>query len=74
MKELTTRQRGGLVSAERNRAKDPDFYKNIGKKGGSTVRGAGSKGFAKMSAERLKAVSAKGGMASRRPKGEPLAE
>lgn len=46
---LTTRQLGGKKAAAKNLAKDPDFYKKIGKLGGS-VRGDDlkvPKGFAR---------------------------
>lgn len=32
---LTPRQLGGLKAAEKNKAKDPDFYKKMGAKGGA---------------------------------------
>lgn len=60
---------GGLKAKATNLAKNPNFYKDIGSKGGKAPT-ATPKGFAAMTPERLKEVSAKGGKISRRNKGE----
>lgn len=54
---------GGRKAAAANLAKNPNYFKEIGKIGGSaTFASHGSvKGFAAMSPEKLKEVSAKGG-------------
>ena len=62
---------GGLKARERNLAKDPDFYKKIGAKGGRNGR---TGGFASevvgedglTGKERAKIAGAKGGRISRR--------
>lgn len=48
-----------------------DFYHKIGKKGG-TAEKTRPGGFATMSPERLKEVSAKGGSISRKPRKSPV--
>lgn len=59
---------GGLAAAKRNKEKyGPDFYKNIGKMGGSAEKTRPS-GFAAMSPEKRSAAGRKGGSTSRRPK------
>ncbi|MFN3008773.1 KGG domain-containing protein [Mycolicibacterium wolinskyi] len=55
---------GGRKAAATNKAKDPDFYRRIGAKGGR-ARGI-TKGFALMDREVHRAASAKGGRISRR--------
>ena len=66
---------GGLKAKVRNLAKDPDFYKKIGAKGGSNGKGPGYKGgFASNEVgedgltgrERAKLAGARGGAISRR--------
>lgn len=66
---------GGLKAKARNLAKDPDFYKKIGAKGGSNGKGPGYKGgFASNEVgedgltgrERAKLAGARGGAISRR--------
>lgn len=68
---------GGLKAKARNLAKDPDFYKKIGAKGGANGKGPGYKGgFASNEVgedgltgrERAKLAGAKGGKISRRTK------
>ena len=68
---------GGLKAKVRNLAKDPDFYKKIGAKGGSNGKGPGYKGgFASNEVgedgltgrQRAKLAGAKGGKISRRTK------
>lgn len=56
---------GGLKTAERNKAKDPEFYVKIGAKGGSVKNS--SKGFGS-DRERARIAGAKGGAISRRGK------
>lgn len=50
---------GGKKAAEKIRSKDPDFYRRIGKVGGS--RTSGAKGFALMDPRAHQAASSKGG-------------
>ena len=66
---------GGLKAKVRNLAKDPDFYKKIGAKGGSNGKGPGYKGgFASNEVgedgltgrQRAKLAGARGGAISRR--------
>lgn len=56
---------GGLKAARANLAKNPNFYRDIGRKGGS--RTGVLKGFA-LNPELAKAAGAKGGRISRRGK------
>jgi hypothetical protein len=59
---------GGIRAAETNKRKyGPNFYKNIGSKGGIVQT---KKGFALMSAEKVSAAGRKGGAISRRTKKE----
>lgn len=55
---------GGLKAAAKNLAKDPEFYKKIGQKGG---RNGHTGGFA-ANPELARIAGAKGGRISRRPK------
>lgn len=57
---------GGLKARDANLARDPDFYKKIGHKGGSKT--GILKGFALMSKERVSACGRKGGSISKRRK------
>lgn len=54
---------GGIKARDKNLAKNPNFYKEIGSRGGSVTFASHGviKGFATMSPEKLKEVSAKGG-------------
>jgi general stress protein YciG len=56
---------GGLKAVATVKANDPDFYKNIGTKGGNTPK---SKpwGFSVMSREKVQEAGRKGGIASKR--------
>jgi general stress protein YciG len=54
---------GGQKAAAKNIAREPDFYKRIGSKGGQKT---GPKGFAVMDYEKHHAASIKGGSTSRR--------
>lgn len=71
---------GGLKARARNLARDPNWYKKIGAKGGANGKGPGYKGgFASNEVgedgltgrERAKLAGAKGGAISRRTKKEP---
>ena len=53
---------GGLKSRDKNLAKDPDFYRNIGRRGGLAKV---PKGFA-LNPEFAKTCGAKGGRISKR--------
>lgn len=53
---------GGVKAAQKNLARDPDFYRKIGSLGG---RAKGKKGFA-LDPERARIAGAKGGRASKR--------
>lgn len=57
---------GGLKAAAANKAKDPDFYKKLGKKGGSAHSKGGFAYLAKNDPEQLRELGAKGGTKSRR--------
>lgn len=50
---------GGLKAKQKNLAKNPNHYRDIGKKGGQAQV---PKGFAKMSRKRLLEISSKGGL------------
>ena len=54
---------GGLKARDKNLANDPDFYKKLGKLSQASWEKNGRKprGFATMTPEKLKLVSAKGG-------------
>ena len=55
---------GGAKAAATNKLKyGPDFYANIGRKGG---RWCGAKGFAVMPTDKVRAAGTKGGSLSRR--------
>lgn len=54
---------GGRKAREKNLANNPNYYSELGKCGGS-VKGTKG-GFASMSPEKLKEVSAKGGRAKK---------
>lgn len=54
---------GGLKAAETNRKKNPDFYREIGRRGGLAK---GPKGFAVMEKDKVRAAGRKGGKISRR--------
>lgn len=56
---------GGKTAAQTILAKDPDFFKRIGAKGG---RNGHVKGFAIMDKSAHQEASAKGGRISRKPK------
>lgn len=58
---------GALRAKETNMARDPDFYKKMGAKGGSSPKTRPS-GFATMDKERLLEISAKGGTNGKRGK------
>jgi general stress protein YciG len=58
---------GGKRAAAKNLAKNPDFYRVIGKLGGSAPN-ATPKGFAAMAPELRRLAGKKGGAASRRSK------
>ena len=63
-------KKGGLEAAAKNLARDPDFYKKIGRKGGTQPKRTPS-GFAYLALydpEKLREASAKGGFISRRTK------
>ena len=60
---------GGRKAAAKNLARDPDFYKNIGRRGGQNGT---TGGFAAMDKDRLRIVSRKGGTISRRKKRVPI--
>ncbi len=64
---LNSRQVGGHKAKLHNLARDPDFYKRIGKIGGSTPTTA-AKGFAGMPKWKVSAAGTKGGATSRRGK------
>jgi general stress protein YciG len=53
----------GKKAAKTNRAKDPNYYRKLGAKGGKVT---GKKGFALMSVEKRSAAGRKGGLISRR--------
>ena len=56
---------GGMKASETNRRKyGSDFYREIGRKGGSKLNP--NKGFASMSQEKLQEVGRKGGTKSKR--------
>ena len=57
---------GGAKSRDKNLARDPDFYKKIGSKGGSAITDK-KKGFA-ADPERARIVGARGGRISKRGK------
>lgn len=54
---------GGKLVKLKNLAKDPDYYRNLGKRGGA-VKGTKG-GFASLTPEQLREVSAKGGRAKK---------
>lgn len=56
---------GGLKAAKKNLEKNPDFYKQMGKAGGSAKV---PKGFSAMDKKRLSEISRKGGSNSKRGK------
>jgi general stress protein YciG len=56
---------GGIKSREANLAKNPNHYKEISVMGGNTPKTKPA-GFASMTPEKHKELSAKGGAASRR--------
>lgn len=56
---------GGKLVKLKNLAKDPDYYKKMGVKGGKASTGGGFAYMAKNDPERFKAVSAKGGKVKR---------
>lgn len=53
---------GGMKARDKNLAKDPDFYRNIGRRGGSAKV---PKGFA-LNPELARTAAAKGGRISKR--------
>lgn len=57
---------GGKKAAIKNLAKDPDFYKKIGQKGGQNGKGPDYKGGFAKSSEWARLCGAKGGRISRR--------
>jgi len=61
---------GGLLAAKKNLARDPDFYRKIGKVGG---RNSNTGGFA-ANHELARIAGAKGGTISRRRKAVKLEE
>lgn len=54
---------GGLKTRDKNLARNPNFYREIGRKGGSVL---GKKGFA-LDPELARRAGAKGGSISKRP-------
>ncbi|WP_368858989.1 general stress protein [Mycolicibacterium neoaurum] len=58
---------GGLKARDKNLAKDPDFYRKIGKRGGKAPRNM-PRGFAAMPPEKVSAAGRKGGLISKRRK------
>lgn len=58
---------GGKRAAAKNLAADPDFYKKIGKIGGTTKTST-PKGFAAMDKAKVRAAGKLGGTISRRVK------
>ena len=54
---------GGKKAAAANKAKDPDFYKKIGSMGGKKGH---TGGFASLTPEQHREISAKGGKARRK--------
>jgi general stress protein YciG len=63
--------RGGHAAKEVLLARDPDWYRNIGRLGGA-AKNKTPKGFAAMPRERVQAAGRKGGSVSRRgPKNAP---
>lgn len=61
------RRLGGLSAKEKNLAKDPDFYKKIGAKGGSAPY-TGKRGFAAIPPELRREYGQKGGKVSKQSK------
>jgi general stress protein YciG len=60
---------GAKLAAFRNLQRDPDFYRTIGKRGGTNGVGKGGfKYMAENDPERLRALSIKGGTKSRKNK------
>lgn len=57
---------GGKKAAEKNLAKNPNFYRELGRRGGSKLGVV--KGFASMTHEQLVEASRKGGKISKRRK------
>lgn len=57
---------GGLKAAEQNKLRDPNFYRNIGSKGGKNTCG-GMKGFA-LNHDRAVEAGRKGGKNGKRGK------
>jgi general stress protein YciG len=55
---------GGKLAAQKNLARDPDFYKRIGSRGGSKT--GIEKGFSLMSYEKRAEAGRKGGRISKR--------
>lgn len=62
---------GGAKAAQKLLAKDPLYYVKLGAKGGKAPKTRPG-GFATMSPERLKEVSAKGGSISSKPRKSPV--
>lgn len=60
---------GGLKAAAKNKAKDPNFYAKIGKKGGQN----GNTGGFAANPELARIAGARGGRISRRRKAAPKA-
>jgi len=56
---------GAKTATQKILARDPDFYKRIGAKGGKNGH---TGGFALMDKEKLRLASIKGGSKSRKPK------
>lgn len=61
-------KQGALRAREKNLAKNPNFYRDIGSKGGLRTHASGArpKGFAAMTPEKRIAAGARGGAASRK--------
>jgi general stress protein YciG len=61
---------GGLKAAIKNKQRRPDFYPEIGRKGGKISRGGG---FA-LNRELAREAGRKGGQAKRKPRVEPWSD
>ena len=65
---MSATQEGGRKAAQTNKKRyGEDYYKKLGKLGGTTPKKHGG-GFAVMDPEKHKAASSKGGSKSRRPR------
>ena len=59
---------GGIKAREKILARDPDFYKRIGQRGGQNGNTGGFKYLAEHDPEAHRKASSKGGSKSRKPK------